>query len=88
MKFSETFPKPKFQIGQLVKIMENYTKRIIEDKTYIVVQITLSCLSVLGAYPKEEPFSYMLLNEESLGKKFNQQELKWDIRESFIVAVE
>lgn len=88
MQMNESFPKPRFQIGQKVRVKRDYSF-ILGDEIYIVVQITLSCISVL-VFPTERPeaFDYMLLEESTLGKIHAQQNLLWSIRESFIVEVE
>lgn len=86
---TDKFPQPKFEIGQRVYIKENYTMKTKTDKIYIVVQIMLSCLSILR-YPeekKEEPFDYMLIDEKWLGKIGYNQNMRWNCRESFIVGV-
>jgi hypothetical protein len=88
MQINKEFPKPKFQIGQRVKVKANYSMVVI-DKIYIVVQITLACMSVL-TFPseKEEPFDYMLLLETDIGKPTSQKDILWIIRESFIEGIE
>jgi hypothetical protein len=87
MQINNIFPQPKFQIAQRVKVRENYSF-VLRDKVYIVVQITLSCMSVIfRPEDKKEPFDYMLLLEEDLGKSI-QPDLLWNIRESFIEGVE
>lgn len=88
MQLTDKIPQPKFQIGQRVRVKESYSFKII-DRVYIVVQIMLSCISVL-VYPgeKNEPYDYMLLFEEDLGKPCSKSDILWNIRESFIVGVE
>jgi hypothetical protein len=89
MQITDKFPQPKFQIGQRVHVMKNITKDVITEKVFIVVQIMLACMSILfDPFQKEEPFDYMLLNEDDIGKGFREQELMYNCRESFMIGVE
>jgi len=84
---NEIFPIPKFTIGQEVKIRENYTHRIIDEK-YIIAEIKLSCLSVITELKgKKEPFTYSMVKKEFIGLACAFTGFKMDIKESFIVAV-
>jgi hypothetical protein len=88
MQISDKFPQPKFQIGQRVRVKRNYTM-VLQKEIYIVVQIHLSCITILTfPFEKTEPFNYTLLNEEDIGKHSSKRDLMWDIRESFIEGVE
>lgn len=42
MQINEVLPKPKFQVGQRVYVMANYTKEVLKDRIYLIVQITLA----------------------------------------------
>ena len=60
------FTKPKFKIGEEVILLENYTKNK-STETYIVVEIKLSCVTVLSNPNKNTPFTYSILNKKYLG---------------------
>ena len=81
---NKDFPRPKFRIGQEVRIKENYTM-IYTDKVYIIVEIKLSCISVITDLKnKKEPFTYSIVGKENLGQTDSMYTFDTDIRESFI----
>lgn len=89
MQITDKLPRSKFQIGQRVYIKDNYTMKVNRDIIYIVVQIMLTCLSVIR-YPfeKNEPYDYMLIEENHIGECDGHKYMIWNCKESFMEGIE
>ena len=83
------FPKPKFQVGDEVLLMKDYTKEEVGKETFTVVEIKLSCISILQDFEQDESYNYSIIENKWLGKKGAfQNGFQMDIRESFLVKRE
>ena len=81
MIINEDFPRPKFQIGQEMLILSNHKKQTSKE-VYVIVEITLSCISVIQE-KKEENFVYSIIPKDALGHRV----MPTAVRESFLTPL-
>lgn len=77
------FPQPLFCIGQEVVILSNRTKKQGNPAVHVIVEIKLSCTSVIeeaGFHNKPEPFTYSIIPKVLMGRRCSPS----NIRESFL----